>query len=158
VVQDDTARRQLNVFDATCPLVTKVHMEVTRYARDGREVVLIGHAGHPEVEGTMGQFDNSRGGRIFLVETPADVGFLDVKDPARSPSSHRPAFRGRHLARGGCTARPLSQLGGPRKKDICYATQNRQDAVKSCSRMRRAHRRGIAGQLNSNRLREIAEN
>src|SRR5262245_12643648 len=82
-VQEAAARRQLSVFDATCPLVTKVHMEVTRYAREGREVVLIGHEGHPEVEGTMGQFDTSFGGRIFLVETPEDVTTLNVHDPAR---------------------------------------------------------------------------
>ena len=82
-VQEEAARRQLNVFDATCPLVTKVHMEVTRYARDGREVILIGHAGHPEVEGTMGQFDASLGGRIYLVETPDDVAGLEVRDPTR---------------------------------------------------------------------------
>src|SRR5690606_24022838 len=75
-VQAEAKRRDLKVFDATCPLVTKVHMEVTRYAREGREVILIGHAGHPEVEGTMGQFDPSMGGRILLVETPEDAATL----------------------------------------------------------------------------------
>src|SRR6266849_3928410 len=83
VVQQEAKRRLLNVFDATCPLVTKVHMEVTRYAREAREVILVGHAGHPEVEGTMGQFDASRGGRIHLVETPEDVARLDVRAPDR---------------------------------------------------------------------------
>jgi 4-hydroxy-3-methylbut-2-enyl diphosphate reductase len=82
-VQDEAARRELTVFDATCPLVTKVHMEVTRYAQEGREVVLIGHAGHPEVEGTMGQYDAAHGGHIYLVETPADVAGLRVHDPER---------------------------------------------------------------------------
>ncbi|MET0658940.1 MAG: 4-hydroxy-3-methylbut-2-enyl diphosphate reductase, partial [Steroidobacteraceae bacterium] len=80
-VQEEAQRRGLRVFDATCPLVTKVHMEVLRYAREGRDVVLIGHEGHPEVEGTMGQFDASFGGRILLVETPDDVARLDVRDP-----------------------------------------------------------------------------
>src|SRR5512138_2479804 len=82
-VQEEARRRALKVFDATCPLVTKVHMEVARYAREGREVVLIGHQGHPEVEGTMGQFDTSYGGRIMLVETPEDVAKLAVRDPNR---------------------------------------------------------------------------
>ena len=82
-VQDEAKRRALKVFDATCPLVTKVHMEVARYAREGRDVILIGHEGHPEVEGTMGQFDVSFGGRILLVETPEDVDRLDVRDPSR---------------------------------------------------------------------------
>ncbi|MGB5542038.1 MAG: 4-hydroxy-3-methylbut-2-enyl diphosphate reductase, partial [Gammaproteobacteria bacterium] len=82
-VQDEAATRALNVFDATCPLVTKVHMEVSRYAQEGREVVLIGHAGHPEVEGTMGQYDASLGGAIYLVETPEDVADLPIKEPGR---------------------------------------------------------------------------
>jgi 4-hydroxy-3-methylbut-2-en-1-yl diphosphate reductase len=82
-VQDEATARGLKVFDATCPLVTKVHLEVSRYAREGREVVLIGHAGHPEVEGTLGQFDPAHGGRMYLVESPADVARLDVRDPGR---------------------------------------------------------------------------
>src|SRR5579859_3347385 len=82
-VRDEADRRGLKVFDATCPLVTKVHMEVSRYARDGLDVVLIGHAGHPEVEGTMGQFDAGFGGAIHLVETPADVDKLKFRDPAK---------------------------------------------------------------------------
>ena len=82
-IQTEAQRRQLTVFDATCPLVTKVHMEVTRYAREGREVVLIGHAGHPEVEGTMGQFDAEHGGRIVLVESVADVEGLEFASPDR---------------------------------------------------------------------------
>src|SRR5699024_12528589 len=80
-VQDEAQRRALKVFDATCPLVTKVHMEVIRYSRDGRESILIGHAGHPEVEGTMGQYDNSQGGAIYLVEDEEDVAKLEVNNP-----------------------------------------------------------------------------
>ncbi|MDH3841093.1 MAG: 4-hydroxy-3-methylbut-2-enyl diphosphate reductase, partial [Chromatiales bacterium] len=130
-VQTDAQRRQLTVFDATCPLVTKVHMEVTRYAREGREVVLIGHAGHPEVEGTMGQFDADHGGRIVLVESVTDVDSLEFANPERvafvtqttlsvdDTAAIVDALRARFPA-----------LTGPRKEDICYATQNRQDAVK----------------------------
>jgi len=81
-VEEEAERRGLKVFDATCPLVTKVHLEVHRYAREGRDVILIGHSGHPEVEGTMGRFDTRWGGRIHLVEVPDDVAGLDVKDPA----------------------------------------------------------------------------
>ncbi|HTE43141.1 MAG TPA: 4-hydroxy-3-methylbut-2-enyl diphosphate reductase, partial [Steroidobacteraceae bacterium] len=82
-VREEAKKRDLKVFDATCPLVTKVHMEVSRFGREGREVILIGHAGHPEVEGTMGQFDDSRGGRIYLVETEDDVAKLEIQDPTR---------------------------------------------------------------------------
>ena len=158
-VQEEAARRQLNVFDATCPLVTKVHMEVTRYARDGREVVLIGHAGHPEVEGTMGQFDASLGGRISLVETPDDVAGLEVRDPTRL------AFVSQTTLSVDDTARVVEalrarfpDLGGPRREDICYATQNRQDAVKKlleqCDVLVVV---GSPASSNSNRLREIAQ-
>jgi 4-hydroxy-3-methylbut-2-enyl diphosphate reductase len=157
-VQDEAARRALDVFDATCPLVTKVHMEVTRHARDAREVVLIGHAGHPEVEGTMGQFDESLGGRIYLVETPADVARLPVQDPARL------AFVTQTTLSVDDTARVVEALRtrfpsllGPRKEDICYATQNRQDAVKQlvaiCDVLIVV---GSKSSSNSNRLREIA--
>ncbi|HEY4646760.1 MAG TPA: 4-hydroxy-3-methylbut-2-enyl diphosphate reductase, partial [Steroidobacteraceae bacterium] len=158
-VQEEAARRQLNVFDATCPLVTKVHMEVTRYARDGREVVLIGHAGHPEVEGTMGQFDTSRGGRIFLVETPADVARLDIRDPARLAFVTQTTLSVDDTSRVVDALRAqFPQMSGPRKEDICYATQNRQDAVKKllaeCDVLIVV---GSPASSNSNRLREIAE-
>ncbi len=152
-------KRGLTVFDATCPLVTKVHIEVQRYSREGREVVLIGHAGHPEVEGTMGQFDAAHGGQIYLVETPDDVAGLPIRDPSRL------AFVTQTTLSMDDTARVIDALrarfaaiSGPRKDDICYATQNRQDAV-----------RELAGQCdvvlvvgsrnssNSNRLRELAE-
>ena len=158
-VEDEAARRQLAVFDATCPLVTKVHMEVVRYAREGRDVVLIGHAGHPEVEGTMGRFDTRYGGRIHLIETPEDVARLEVRvpdelcfvtqttlsvdDTARIVESLRARFPG---------------LASPRKEDICYATQNRQDAVKALSRECDVLIVvGSATSSNSNRLREIGE-
>jgi 4-hydroxy-3-methylbut-2-en-1-yl diphosphate reductase len=158
-VQEEAARRKLDVFDATCPLVTKVHMEVTRYGRDGREVVLIGHQGHPEVEGTMGQFDTSRGGRIFLVETPEDVGRLDIKDPSRLAFVTQTTLSVDDTARVVDALRArFPQLGGPRKEDICYATQNRQDAVKKlleeCDVLIVV---GSPASSNSNRLREIAE-
>jgi 4-hydroxy-3-methylbut-2-enyl diphosphate reductase len=158
-VQDEAQRRQLRVFDATCPLVTKVHMEVKRYGEDARQVILIGHAGHPEVEGTMGQFDVSGGGSIHLIETVNDVENLVVKDPEKlafvtqttlsvddtndivdSIKSHFP------------------NVTSPRKEDICYATQNRQDAVKQlvseCDVLLVV---GSPNSSNSNRLRELAE-
>ena len=158
-VQEEAARRKLDVFDATCPLVTKVHMEVTRYARDAREVVLIGHAGHPEVEGTMGQFDTARGGRIFLVETPDDVARLDIRDPARLAFVTQTTLSVDDTSRVVDALRErFPQLSGPRKEDICYATQNRQDAVKKlleeCDVLIVV---GSPASSNSNRLREIAE-
>jgi 4-hydroxy-3-methylbut-2-enyl diphosphate reductase len=157
-VQEEAARRELNVFDATCPLVTKVHMEVKRYAQEGREVILIGHAGHPEVEGTMGQFDTAKGGRIHLVEAPEDVPGLEIRDPARI------AFVTQTTLSVDDTARVVSalrerfpELVTPRKEDICYATQNRQDAVKklteTCDVLIVV---GSPSSSNSNRLREIA--
>jgi 4-hydroxy-3-methylbut-2-en-1-yl diphosphate reductase len=158
VVQQEAKRRLLNVFDATCPLVTKVHMEITRYAREAREVFLIGHAGHPEVEGTIGQFDATLGGAIYLIQTVEDVEriqvlnadhlafvtqtTLSVDDTALIVAALRARFPG---------------LKAPVKEDICYATQNRQDAVKDL-----IHRCevlvvvGSKSSSNSNRLREMA--
>jgi 4-hydroxy-3-methylbut-2-enyl diphosphate reductase len=158
-VQDEAQRRGLNVFDATCPLVTKVHMEVTRYARDAREVVLIGHAGHPEVEGTMGQFDTSLGGRIYLVETPEDVERLLVQDASRLAFVTQTTLSVDDTARVvDALRRRFPALSGPRKEDICYATQNRQDAVKKlvdgCDVLIVV---GSQTSSNSNRLRELAE-
>jgi 4-hydroxy-3-methylbut-2-enyl diphosphate reductase len=131
-VQVEARRRELRVFDATCPLVTKVHMEVARFAREGREVILIGHEGHPEVEGTMGQFDESQGGRISLVEDVADVETLEVRDPSRVGVVTQTTLSVDDTAD---VLEALKQrfptLLTPRKEDICYATQNRQDAVKS---------------------------
>ena len=131
-VQQEAARRNLKVFDATCPLVTKVHIEVTKYAADGMECVLIGHEGHPEVEGTMGQYDCSDGGAIYLVENPQDVLALEVRDPSKL------AFVTQSTLSMDDTAVVIDalkvkfpQIKGPRKDDICYATQNRQDAVRA---------------------------
>jgi 4-hydroxy-3-methylbut-2-enyl diphosphate reductase len=158
-VQTEARRRELRVFDATCPLVTKVHMEVSRFAREGREVILIGHEGHPEVEGTMGQFDDSGGGRISLVEDVADVESLEVLDPARVGVVTQTTLSVDD------TADVLVALKGrfptlltPRKEDICYATQNRQDAVKTLvANCEVVVVVGSQTSSNSNRLREIAE-
>ncbi|WP_193073735.1 4-hydroxy-3-methylbut-2-enyl diphosphate reductase [Pseudomonas sp. FME51] len=158
-VRDDAAARGLKVFDATCPLVTKVHMEVVRYSRDGRECILIGHAGHPEVEGTMGQYDASSGGAIYLVENEEDVARLQVED------SSRLAFVTQTTLSMDDTARVIDALrerfpaiDGPRKDDICYATQNRQDAVKQlaneCDLVLVV---GSPNSSNSNRLRELSD-
>ena len=157
-VQQEAKRRGLSVFDATCPLVTKVHMEVKRYAREGRDVVLIGHAGHPEVEGTMGQFDTSHGGIIHLVESPDDVPALVVRDPARLALVTQTTLSVDDTARIVEVLRErFPELETPRKEDICYATQNRQDAVKklaeACDVLLVV---GSPSSSNSNRLREIA--
>ena len=158
-VQQEAKRRGLTVFDATCPLVTKVHMQVTRYAREAREVVLIGHAGHPEVEGTMGQFDNALGGRMLLVETPEDVAGLEIRDPARLAFVTQTTLSVDDTARVVDALRArFPELVAPRNEDICYATQNRQDAVKAlveeCDIVIVV---GSRSSSNSNRLREIAE-
>jgi len=158
-VQDEAGRRELKVFDATCPLVTKVHMEVIRYAREGREAVLIGHQGHPEVEGTMGQYDTSKGGRMYLVENEEDVARLEVENPDRL------AFVTQTTLSVDDTARIIDALRqrfpnilGPRREDICYATTNRQDAVRQlaleCDLVLVV---GSVNSSNSNRLRELAE-
>ncbi|MDH3931986.1 MAG: 4-hydroxy-3-methylbut-2-enyl diphosphate reductase [Chromatiales bacterium] len=158
-VQTDAQRRQLTVFDATCPLVTKVHMEVTRYAREGREVVLIGHAGHPEVEGTMGQFDADHGGRIVLVESVDDVDSLEFANPERVAFVTQTTLSVDDTAAIVDALRErFPALTGPRKEDICYATQNRQDAVKKL--VQQVDVMLVVGSRtssNSNRLREIAE-
>ncbi|EKF74488.1 LytB protein [Alcanivorax hongdengensis A-11-3] len=158
-VQQEAEQRQLKVFDATCPLVTKVHMEVIRYAREGRESILIGHAGHPEVEGTMGQYDKSQGGDIYLVEDEEDVARLQVRDPQRL------AFVTQTTLSVDDTARVIDALRarfpsilGPKREDICYATTNRQDAVRQlaleCGLVLVV---GSVNSSNSNRLRELAE-
>jgi 4-hydroxy-3-methylbut-2-en-1-yl diphosphate reductase len=159
-VEDAARTRQLTVFDATCPLVTKVHMEVSRYARDGLDVVLIGHAGHPEVEGTMGRFDPRYGGNIHLVETPADVARLRVRDEHRIALVTQTTLSVDDTARIVETLRArFPALSTPRKEDICYATQNRQDAVKVLTeRCDVIVVVGSKSSSNSNRLREIAVN
>ena len=158
-VEDEAGRRGLKVFDASCPLVKKVHMEVVRYSRDGMECVLIGHHGHPEVEGTMGQFDAGNGGAIYLVENEDDVRSLQVSDPSRL------AYVTQTTLSMDDTAKVISALRerfpaiqGPRKDDICYATQNRQDAVKQlASQCDLVLVVGSVNSSNSNRLRELAE-
>jgi 4-hydroxy-3-methylbut-2-en-1-yl diphosphate reductase len=158
-VREAARKRGLTVFDATCPLVTKVHIEVQRYSREGREVVLIGHAGHPEVEGTMGQFDTSHGGHIYLVETPEDVASLPIRDPSRLAFVTQTTLSMDDTARviDALRAR-FAEISGPRKDDICYATQNRQDAVKELAgRCDVVLVVGSRNSSNSNRLRELAE-
>ena len=159
VVQMEAQRRSLNVFDATCPLVTKVHMEVTRYAREAREVFLIGHAGHPEVEGTIGQFDTSFGGSIYLVETVEDVQRVAVRNPAHLAFVTQTTLSVDDTA---CIVEALRTrfpgLKAPVKEDICYATQNRQDAVKDLiGRCDVLVVVGSKSSSNSNRLREMAD-
>ena len=158
-VEDEAARRGFQVFDATCPLVTKVHLEVARYARDARDVVLIGHAGHPEVEGTMGRFDASLGGVIHLVENIADVQTLQVRRPETLAFVTQTTLSVDDTqAIVDALRRRFPQLQAPRVEDICYATQNRQDAVKrlleQCDVLVVV---GSTSSSNSNRLRELAD-
>lgn len=159
-VKREAKQRGLNVFDATCPLVTKVHMEVSRYSRKGIETVLIGHKGHPEVEGTMGQYDRSLGGDIYLVESSDDVRKLKIRNPQEVRFVTQTTLSKDDTA---VIIESLYQyyprIQGPKKDDICYATQNRQDAVKQlaeqCDLILVV---GSKNSSNSNRLREIAEN
>jgi len=158
-VEDEAARRGLHVFDATCPLVTKVHMEVNRYAREGREVLLIGHAGHPEVEGTMGRFDTRHGGRIQLIETSADAEAVEVHDPARLAVVTQTTLSVDDTAGiAEILRRRFPEMVTPKKEDICYATTNRQEAVKDLARQVDLMLVvGAQNSSNSNRLRELAE-
>lgn len=158
-VKEEAGQLGLRVFDATCPLVTKVHMEVARYSRAGQECILIGHAFHPEVEGTMGQYDESRGGRIYLVESEEDVAHLDVRDETQLAYVTQTTLSMDDTARiiDALQAR-FPHISGPRKKDICYATQNRQDAVKQLAlESDLVLVVGSPNSSNSNRLRELAE-
>lgn len=158
-VRKEADQRQLTVFDATCPLVTKVHLEVVRYSRNGQECVLIGHAGHPEVEGTMGQYDYSRGGNIYLVEDEADVQKLEVKNPENLAYVSQTTLSVDDTARIiDALRKKFPAIQGPRKDDICYATQNRQDAVKQMALENDLVLVvGSPSSSNSNRLRELAE-
>lgn len=158
-VQDEARRRELKVFDATCPLVTKVHMEVIRYSRDGRESVLIGHAGHPEVEGTMGQYDDRQGGEIYLVEDEADVAKLEVKNPETLTYVTQTTLSVEDTAKVIEALREkFPHIHGPHKEDICYATTNRQDAVRQLAlECQLVLVVGSPNSSNSNRLRELAE-
>ncbi|WP_017521613.1 4-hydroxy-3-methylbut-2-enyl diphosphate reductase [Pseudomonas nitroreducens] len=158
-VRKEAENRGLKVFDATCPLVTKVHMEVVRYSRDGHECILIGHQGHPEVEGTMGQYDDSNGGAIYLVEDEADVAALEVRNPEALHFVTQTTLSMDDTSKVIDALRAkFPHIQGPRKNDICYATQNRQDAVKEladqCDLVLVV---GSPNSSNSNRLRELAE-
>ncbi|MCK7598779.1 4-hydroxy-3-methylbut-2-enyl diphosphate reductase [Microbulbifer sp. CAU 1566] len=158
-VQQEAADRGLKVFDATCPLVTKVHMEVSKFSSDGSECILIGHEGHPEVEGTMGQYDTSCGGAIYLVEDEQDVSELKVKDPDNLTFVTQTTLSVDDTSRVIDALRAkFPNIRGPRKDDICYATQNRQDAVRQlaleCDLVLVV---GSPNSSNSNRLRELAE-
>lgn len=159
-VREQARERGCTVIDATCPLVTKVHVEVVRYAREGRDVVLIGHAGHPEVEGTMGQFDNSFGGRIHLVESPEDVAKLQPQRPEHMAYVTQTTLSMDDTAVVIEALRQhFPQIKGPRKDDICYATQNRQDAVRElASHCDLVLVVGSKNSSNSNRLSELARN
>ena len=153
-VRDQAAARGLRVFDATCPLVTKVHVEIAKMHEHGREIVMIGHAGHPEVEGTMGQCD----GGVYLVETPEDVARLSVRDPAQLAYVTQTTLSVDDAAAVvAALKRRFPDIVGPKRDDICYATQNRQDAVRMLSpRVDVVIVVGSPNSSNSNRLREVA--
>jgi 4-hydroxy-3-methylbut-2-en-1-yl diphosphate reductase len=158
-VEREAQRRGLQVFDATCPLVSKVHMEVGRLAREGREVVLIGHAGHPEIDGTLGRFDASFGGAIYLVQNLEEAKRLEVRDPERLAFVTQTTLSVDDTAEIVAALRArFPSLQAPRREDICYATQNRQDAVKKlleqCDLLIVV---GSRASSNSNRLRELAD-
>ena len=158
-VQKEAHSRPLRIFDATCPLVTKVHLEVRKYSEEGIDCILIGHSGHQEVEGTIGQYDCSKGGKIYLIESPEDAQNLSI-DSARGL-----AYVTQTTLSVDDTARVIDTLKkrfpaikGPRKDDICYATQNRQDAVKQLAiETDLVLVVGSVTSSNSNRLRELAE-
>ena len=159
-VRQEAAARDLRVFDATCPLVTKVHLEVTRHCKAGDEVILIGHKGHPEVEGTMGQYQcDDPGTGIYLVETPDDVKNLTVNNPAAlSFVTQTTLSMDDTETLSTRYVKNFPAIKGPKKDDICYATQNRQDAVKRLSKdCEVVLVVGSPNSSNSNRLREIAE-
>ncbi|MFA0084844.1 4-hydroxy-3-methylbut-2-enyl diphosphate reductase [Vibrio sp. 10N.286.49.C2] len=157
-VRKEAKERALTVFDATCPLVTKVHMEVARASRKNMEVVLIGHAGHPEVEGTMGQYASNTGG-MYLVERPADVDSLKVNDPSNLHYVSQTTLSVDETADVIERLREVfPQIQGPRKDDICYATQNRQDAVRELAEAVDVMVVvGSTNSSNSTRLKELAE-
>ncbi|PKG40799.1 4-hydroxy-3-methylbut-2-enyl diphosphate reductase [Psychromonas sp. Urea-02u-13] len=156
-VRNEAKRRELKVFDATCPLVTKVHMEVTRASRRAQECILIGHEGHPEVVGTMGQYDNEQGG-IYLVESPEDVLTLQVKNPKNLCYSSQTTLSVDDTSNIiNALREKYPEIEGPRKDDICYATQNRQDSVKDLAQITDLVLVvGSTNSSNSNRLREKA--
>jgi len=158
-VRRQAEEKHLKIFDATCPLVTKVHLEVEKFSRQKRDTILIGHAGHPEVEGTMGQYESVHQGGIHLVENVDDVAKLEIENPSRVSYVTQTTLSVDDTARVIDALREkFPEIQGPRKDDICYATQNRQDAVKQlaleCDLILVV---GSANSSNSNRLRELAE-
>lgn len=158
-VKEQARYKGLKVFDATCPLVTKVHMEVTKFSQAGRECVLIGHENHPEVEGTMGQYNTDEGGKIYLVESVADVSRLKVENTEKLSYVTQTTLSMDDTAKIiAALVMRFPTIQGPRKEDICYATQNRQDAVKQlaleCDLLLVV---GSPNSSNSNRLKELAE-
>ena len=158
-VKEEARYKGLKVFDATCPLVTKVHMEVTKFSQADRECVLIGHENHPEVEGTMGQYNTDEGGKIYLVESVADVSRLKVENPEKLSYVTQTTLSMDDTAKIiAALVTRFPTIQGPRKEDICYATQNRQDAVKQlaleCDLLLVV---GSPNSSNSNRLKELAE-
>ena len=158
-VKTEADAKGFRVFDATCPLVTKVHLEVSKFSQEGRECILIGHQNHPEVEGTMGQYENLKGGHIYLVESVEDVAKLEVGNPEHLSyvTQTTLSMDDTSLVIDALRER-FPTIEGPRKKDICYATQNRQDAVKQlaleCDLLLVV---GSPNSSNSNRLKELAE-
>ncbi|HEX5638143.1 MAG TPA: 4-hydroxy-3-methylbut-2-enyl diphosphate reductase [Gammaproteobacteria bacterium] len=159
-IHHEAKRRALKVFDATCPLVTKVHLEVIKHARQGDDVILIGHAGHPEVEGTMGQYDRTAGGDIFLIESEKDIASLKIKNPDKLAFVTQTTLSVDdtiNIIRA--LQKKFPSIQSPRKDDICYATQNRQDAVKKLSEICDLILVvGSKNSSNSNRLKELANN
>jgi 4-hydroxy-3-methylbut-2-en-1-yl diphosphate reductase len=158
-VRAEADGRTLQVFDATCPLVTKVHLEVARHAKDGDDVILIGHAGHPEVEGTLGQYDAGSTGNIFLIETLQDANNIQIRDASKLAYVTQTTLSVDDTLDIIDTLKArFPDIKGPRKDDICYATQNRQDAVrKLAEKVDVVLVIGSANSSNSNRLRELAE-
>ncbi|MEI7431407.1 MAG: 4-hydroxy-3-methylbut-2-enyl diphosphate reductase [Betaproteobacteria bacterium] len=155
IVREDAEKRGLKVFDATCPLVTKVHLEVARMRKEGREIVMIGHKGHPEVEGTMGQSPEG----MHLVETAEDVSTLKVNDPTQLAYVTQTTLSVDDAEKVVAALKlHFPTITGPKRDDICYATQNRQDAVKALSKEAEiVFVVGSRSSSNSNRLREVAE-
>ncbi|MDE0731805.1 MAG: 4-hydroxy-3-methylbut-2-enyl diphosphate reductase [Gammaproteobacteria bacterium] len=158
-VKKEASAKGFKIFDATCPLVTKVHLEVIKFSKAGRECVLIGHQFHPEVEGTMGQYDEATGGKMYLVESAEDAQFLEVENPDRlSYVTQTTLSMDDTSIVIDALREKFPAIEGPRKKDICYATQNRQDAVKQlaleCDLLLVV---GSPNSSNSNRLKELAE-
>jgi 4-hydroxy-3-methylbut-2-enyl diphosphate reductase len=156
-VRKEAEDKQLRIFDATCPLVTKVHNEVRRFSKEKRETILIGHQGHPEVEGTLGQFEDKS--KIYLIENVSDVSSLDLEEPEKVAYVTQTTLSVEDTAQVITALRvKLPKIIGPKKDDICYATQNRQDAVRELARMcDLVLVVGSVNSSNSNRLKELAE-